>query len=397
MGFDVLITYGWVRSAYAAARSLARIGLRVAVADSYSHGMCHFSRFCRFVGKYSPPLSQPTTFIEEIRQLLLRTEAKFLLPVHDETEVIAKHRSRLPKDLILPIAPYEKVRIANDKARVAELAAELGAPIPEVIEWESISQLERRIQRIEYPVVIRLRRGNSAKGVFFPRTKKEVLTVCRQLIERFQLPPERYPVIQQRIRGEGWGVSCLYWQGKRIASFTHRRLREKIPTGGPSTLRESRRNTTIEEYAYRLLDALNWHGLAMVEFKWDPQAGRAWIIEINPRLWGSIHLAIASGVDFPALLYVAATEGPSAARRLVRTQRDGIIARWYLGDIIAGLVLLGHGRLGRAARAVLPAGCHTFDDIPLDDLGAFLGELVHYGARFLGTRSWNPVEEGMIG
>ena len=62
--------------------------------------------------------------------------------------------------------------------------------------------------------------------------------------------------------------------------------------------------------AEKLLVALNWHGVAMVEFKLDPD-GQHWLMEINPRFWGSLALAIDAGVDFPmGLLRIARGEKP---------------------------------------------------------------------------------------
>ena len=50
-----------------------------------------------------------------------------------------------------------------------------------------------------------------------------------------------------------------------------------------------------------LLDALNWHGVAMVEFKREERTGHLYLMEINPKFWGSLDLALASGVNFPVL------------------------------------------------------------------------------------------------
>ena len=78
----------------------------------------------------------------------------------------------------------------------------------------------------------------------------------------------------------------------------------------------------------RLLESLGWTGVAMVEFRRSPD-GRAALMEINPRLWGSVQLAIDSGIDFPALLvdlFHGAPVTPVEARLGVRT-------RWLLGDL----------------------------------------------------------------
>lgn len=81
--------------------------------------------------------------------------------------------------------------------------------------------------------------------------------------------------------------------------------------------------------AIRLLRELNWYGLAMVEFKVDPRDGVPKLMEINPKLWGSLNLAIASGVDFPALLYRLAVDGDV---RPVFDYQVGVRCRFLLAD-----------------------------------------------------------------
>ena len=358
--------------------------------------MSQWSRFKRFAGLYASPLIQPECFVADVVDLLRSTGACFLLPGHDETEILARYRSRLPTGIILPVAEYDQLVLANNKARMADLANQIGLPVPAVIRWSDIEDLECKLHE-NTPLVVKLRRGNSAKGVFYPRSAAETLRLCAELCEQYDLNSDRFPVVQERVEGQGWGVSCLYWDGERIASFTHRRLREKSATGGTSTLRVSARNPKLEQYAYRLLDAMGWHGLAMVEFKYEPATDQGWFIEVNPRLWGSIHLAVASGVDFPALLYRSATEGPEVARRYVKEQQEDIVARWYLGDAIVAVGELMRLRPVRALRVLMPGGADTIDDWHWDDPGAFLGQAFYYLANFLRTRSLNPTPDGMLG
>lgn len=394
---DILLTYGWCRSSYTALRSFSRLGLRVAIADSSRIGMSQWSRLRETIGQYAPPLTQPEAFVADVAQLLRQTGARFLLPGHDETEILARYRDRLPAGVCLPVAEYSQLAQANNKACMAALAARLGLPVPQVISYEHPADLEHKLREHRQPVVIKLRRGNSAKGIFYPESSHAAVQLCLDLIERYHLPPERHPIVQERISGEGWGVSCLYWQGQRIASFTHRRLREKTATGGTSTMRVSAGQPQLEAYAHCLLDAMNWHGLAMVEFKYDPVTNQGWFIEVNPRLWGSIHLAVTAGVDFPALLYWAATDGIEVAQQRVRPYRQGVVARWYLGDTIVAAGHLRHGRLWLALQALWPGGADTLDDWHWDDPLAFVGEAAYYLTTFLKTRSLNPAQEGMLG
>jgi predicted ATP-grasp superfamily ATP-dependent carboligase len=395
--FPALITYSWCRSTYTALRSLSRLGVKVFAANSGRSGMCHSSRLKAGCWQYASPLAQPEQFVADISRILEATGARFLLPGHDETETLAIHRAALPPNVILPVAPAEKIMLANDKDRMADQAESLSLPVARRLHWRSLDELKNMLAADESPVVVKLRRGNSAKGVFYPGSASEAVQLCSDLCEKYNLAPERYPIVQQRIAGEGWGVSCLYWEGQRIASFTHRRLREKTATGGTSTLRVSAHHPMLEELTHTLLDAMQWHGLAMVEFKYDSAARQPWFIEVNPRLWGSIHLAVASGVDFPALLYTAAVEGPQAAAARVRPWRAGVVARWYLGDAIVAAGLLKRGRVLQALKMLLPGGADTLDDWFWDDPGAFLGQAAYYLATFIKTRSMNPEQEGMLG
>ena len=82
--------------------------------------------------------------------------------------------------------------------------------------------------------------------------------------------------------------SVLYWRGKQIANFSHKRLRDKIDTEEPAH---------IEKLARMLV--LKWQELSLIplvtrfshgEFKVYPKTGKFWFIEVNPRMWGSISL-----------------------------------------------------------------------------------------------------------
>jgi predicted ATP-grasp superfamily ATP-dependent carboligase len=81
--------------------------------------------------------------------------------------------------------------------------------------------------------------------------------------------------------------------------------------------------------AQRILDHVGWHGVAMVEFKVTPE-GCPYLMEVNPRFWGSLQLAIDAGVDFPWLLYQLASGAPAWPDPGYRT---GVRVRWLLGDL----------------------------------------------------------------
>jgi predicted ATP-grasp superfamily ATP-dependent carboligase len=70
----------------------------------------------------------------------------------------------------------------------------------------------------------------------------------------------------------------------------------------------------------------------MVEFKVDPRDNEPKLMELNPRFWGSLALAIHAGVDFPYLLYKMAM---GEEFEPVVEYKVGVRCRWLLpGDIL---------------------------------------------------------------
>ena len=137
----------------------------------------------------------------------------------------------------------------------------------------------------------------------------------------------------------------LLWDGELRAEFAHRRLCEKPASGGVSVYRESiAMDDDLRERSRNLLNRFGWFGPAMVEYKRDSATGRAYLMEVNGRFWGSLQLAIDSGVDFPQLLVRCALGQPSER---IHSYRVGVRSRWWWGQV-DHLV----GRVG--SRAPLP-------------------------------------------
>jgi len=134
-------------------------------------------------------------------------------------------------------------------------------------------------------------------------------------------------LLQEYCQGEGHGVEMLLYEGRPLAVFQHRRLREMPIQGGPSALRESVPvNPVLYEHSRALLAELRWTGLAMVEFKVGPTG--VWLMEINGRVWGSLPLAVHAGMDFPARLVETLLSGPDDDTQLPHsTYRVGVRAQ----------------------------------------------------------------------
>jgi predicted ATP-grasp superfamily ATP-dependent carboligase len=163
----------------------------------------------------------------------------------------------------------------------------------------------------------------------------------RELIARSEADGDRV-LVQSRICGPGVGIFLLRWQGEIVASFAHRRLREKPPSGGVSVRCESIvAPPELLAQAIVLLEALDRHGVAMVEFKLDATSGWYYLIEVYHRFWGSLLLAFDAGVDFPGDLVQLAGGFPVPH---CHTWRAGRQSRWALGEVDHLIARLRHSR-----------------------------------------------------
>jgi len=118
-------------------------------------------------------------------------------------------------------------------------------------------------------------------------------------------------------------------KGRTLAQFQHKRLREFPTSGGSSAKAVSVKNKELGNLGEKLLSSRKWHGVAMVEFKKDKRDGKFKLIEINPKFWGSLALAIRSGVEFP---YLSARMAKNEKVKKVANYPVGVKYQWVFPD-----------------------------------------------------------------
>jgi predicted ATP-grasp superfamily ATP-dependent carboligase len=381
--FDVLTTQGWGKIAYNVVRSLGRRGLRVVVGTDKLGGMAALSRYAAARFRHPIITSETAAFVRCVEEALRRYAPRVYLPTSDDTFVAARFVDRFQATgTIVPVAAFETIRTLHRKDTVTALAASLAIPVPESIVPRSDEDVRAFFAECGPEVVLKRVSSSGARGVFI-LSGEQHLDRWRGGAWGGSLLSGGW-ILQRRVPGTGYGVSLLFNRGRMRATFTHRRLREKTG-GGISTVRTSVVNPDLEAHARRLLEAVDFHGVAMVEFKYDEQSGRAWLLEVNPRFWGSLGLAIHAGLDFPYLLYRMAVEGDIDP---VLTYRTGVTVRWLLGDIGSRAAALRSARASDVRQTRV--GADAYDDLYWDDPLPFFGGAVLSLKKYLETRGWTP-------
>lgn len=290
----------------AAVRSLGKKGIEVVAGSSSRHAQAFYSRYCAERLVY-PSLDDKDGFTDFVLKHLHADRIDVLLPIgYDANVAVSKHLAEFSKLTRVPVAGWEAMRIASDKSLTLKFAADLGVGIPRT--YSSPDQVD------SFPVVVKSTVGSGRMRYINSREELTNLEMSNA-------------VIQEYVPGTGYGFFALMNRGEPRALFMHRRIREYPITGGASTAAESVFDEELKDIGLKLLKALSWHGVAMVEVKKDIRDGRFKLMEINPKFWGSLDLAIASGVDFPYLAVRMAVDGDVEP---VLDYRTGVVFTWPL-------------------------------------------------------------------
>lgn len=374
----ILVTDGHYKHTLGAVRLLAGAGHHAIVTAPRRMAMAGVSRSTahRLVG----PASADPAFLGHLDGAVRRHAPEMILPVGAAAcGLLARHRDRWPGvAIVLPDAAT--MDRALDKRTMLALAGRLGIPVPRTAEPHDDGDLARAADEVGFPLVIKAPLEGRT-GVAYVERPGELAAAVATYRERYGLPAGTMPLLQQRIVGPGFGVFATYQDGACRRIMAHRRVREFPVSGGESTCCELVGDERLLAAGRAMLDALAWHGVAMVEFKRHEADGRDYLMEVNPKLWGSLDLALAAGAAFPLDLVRMA----SGERLPELPAPDGPLRLcWPLGNDLRHLVARP-----RAARSVLRdwfGGARTnvrpSDPLPhLVELTTTIGRMVRGVAR----------------
>lgn len=334
MAASVLVTDGEERASLAVVRSLGRAGYEVDVASHRRGPLAGASRHADRIWRTPEPLADPESYCGRLEEIVRDRSIDVLLPITEASLTAVLPRANRFEGAIIPFPPHERFRAITDKARVMSAARKIGISVPrQAILEDRPGGSPEPPPELTFPLVLKPARsvgegegGRAKVGVSHVEVPEDYGSVVGSL------PPQAYPLlVQEKIEGTGAGVFLLVRNGEVVAHFAHRRIREKPPSGGVSVCRESvAADPGLVEASRKLLAHFDWDGVAMVEFKVQEGTEEPYIMEVNPRFWGSLQLAIDAGVDFPRLLVEAAL-GEDVSP--VTEYEVGVVSRWWWGEV----------------------------------------------------------------
>ncbi len=362
-------------------RSLGSRGIDVVAADASRRCPAFVSRYVAERVLHPSPFSHPREAVETLVTAAQEHAVDLVIPVGEELVILLSAARERFHSTRLALPDAGAFATTHDKLATVELANRLGIPAPCTVLVKSAAEAVSASDGFSWPIVLKpqasraLRAGETVErfGVAYAADVESLETRMRAFEGRCAV------LLQEYEAGEGHGVGLLLDRGRPLLAFQHRRLREVPFTGGPSSYRESvELDPRLYELSVRILGALAWTGPAMVEFK--VRGDDVSLMEINGRLWGSLPLAVKSGVDFPGRmveLYLS-SRTDVAPPLAVTTYEVGVRSRnlslelGWIASVLAGdsrypFLEAPRRREAIAAAAELLNPRRGFDILSLDD------------------------------
>lgn len=382
---SILVLDANQRSALAVTRSLGKHYPEAAIitADCVPRALAGASRYSSKYIQHPDPASNPNAFIEWMQQHCQANLYDLIVPTTEITsQCLLLAADELP-DLPLPFAEYETVMKLADKSELVKAAEDVGIPTPLSAFFSHAGELPP-LEEFVFPVVLKPSLSKIRTENGWITTTVRVIkdkTALESVLETDTYLQQHPFMLQEFIPGHGAGLFCLFNKGQPVQFFAHQRVREKPPEGGVSVLSQAAPvDIQLMKLTSTLLKSCKWHGVAMVEFRIDCD-GKPYLMEVNTRFWGSLQLAIDSGVNFPAQLADLYFGKP--VQPVVQYNHNQRL-RWLLGDLDS-LYLYLKGPYSKAQKRARIWSFLTprlsdqrHETNRLNDFKPFISELVQY-------------------
>jgi protein-tyrosine-phosphatase/biotin carboxylase len=333
----ILVVGGGSTTFLSIIRSFGRKGFEVHTADNSISDLALFSRYIMKVHTISPS-HEVVQRKSDIIRIMKDEQFDLVIPVGDQN-VIPFHlfRSEYESAGTVFLLDEHAFKVTNSKILTCQLARSLGIPVPRSEIITDFSDSSTVLSSFTFPVMLKPASSYTPENLVEKNPVKRIETLKQGEQSLRGMLLNGQVLVQEYFEGIGIGLELLAYEGVILTSFQHIRIHEEGKSIG-STYRKSQ---PVDEMflsaAKKMIAALHYSGVAMVEFRYNPLAKTWVLIEINGRFWGSLPLPLACGSDFPWYLYQMLVEG---RREFPQTYQVGLYCRHTSADLqwIAGII-----------------------------------------------------------
>jgi predicted ATP-grasp superfamily ATP-dependent carboligase len=352
-GSRVIVTDGEGIGTLAAVRALHSTGYEVWTTARDPHEYAARSRAVIGTVPVLDPRCAQDGFASDLARAAPRLGATVVLPGSEIALLaLASNVGAFPEAVTLGVCKPETVRWVTEKAALAEHASAAGLMTPPtaVVPAANIDSEET-----SFPAVIKpLRSEMLVRGVFRHTSARriETSTELRSAVEDL---PGCVGLVQPYLPGRLIAVSGIFWDGEMICAVHHSSSRTwPVDCGTISYAETVAPDRKLERAAARLLLSFGWRGLFQLQF--IESGGQMYLIDLNPRIYTPLALAVAAGVNLPAIwVDLLLGREPSS----IDGYRVGVRYRHEEHDPRSLLAALKKRRIRAVLHGALPHRCTT--------------------------------------
>jgi predicted ATP-grasp superfamily ATP-dependent carboligase len=364
----VIVTDGEGVGTLAAVRALRSAGYAVWTAAQHPHAYAARSRAVMGTVPTRDPRRDQDGFASDLAREAARLGVAVVLPGSEIALLALTHNvGAFPDAVTLGVCKPDVVRRATDKSALAEHAAAAGL-IPPPTAVVRATKIDAR--EVSLPAVVKPLRSEMLVGGAFRHTSARRIETSTELRSAVGNLPGCVGLVQPYLPGRLIAVSGIFWDGEMICAI-HQSSAPSISRPlayGPSTAARSRTprqfspDRRLERGTTRLLLNLGWRGLFQLQF--IESAGHMYLIDLNPRIYTSLALAVAAGVNLPAI-WVDLLLGHKPST--IDGYRVGVRYRHEEHDPRSLLAALKERRIGTVLHGALPHRRTTHAVFKLED------------------------------
>jgi D-aspartate ligase len=302
----VLVMDGRIQSCLPVIKALRLGGHHVTIAESDPLCVGYFSRYPHRRIHHCDPRIDPEGFLADLKSHLTTGDYDVLIPILDVTaELVSRHKTELEQFVRIPLVDYPIFMRARDKSQTMKIAQTHGLPIPKTYFPDEMT-IDEIAGMVDYPVLIKPNISVGARGLTKVKNAQELKELYPLVVARYgpSTIQEFIPQTDLQYKAE----FLLDKSGKVKTWVVYSKIRHFPLEGGVSTLNRTVAREDIAAVGRQLLQAMDWYSYADIDLITDPRDGRIKIMEVNPRITGSVKICFEAGVDFANMLVALAMD-----------------------------------------------------------------------------------------
>lgn len=270
-------------------------------------------------------MKDPEGTERRIIEVIENSNFELIVPTNDfVATVLSKNKDRIPKGKRVAVNNWNSHRIACDKYLTMKTCKDIGIPCPKTCVVHDLEELN--YSEWLFPLIIKPRVGYGAHGFFIIKNKDD-------LEQKYAKEQQQFGemLIQEYIPAGGrqFQVEIVIDEKGEIANaIVLDKLRWYPLNGGSSTINKVVKNDTIVNNCATLLRSIGWKGYASLDMIEDVRDNAFKVLEINPRINGTVKVCFKLGIDI-SLQMIECAFGLPISHFEISTEKDLYIRHFH--------------------------------------------------------------------